>query len=438
MFDISASEIFELIDSNRTIVSSGSRETVSKLLKFTERGKVLNFQSGLDSSNWLIPENWEILDAKLIDLSSNKIILSIEDSILFIAPYSKSCDVILSKMELMDITLSDPNNPNDFKYQHRLAYDSARTLKETLISIPWKILQSLDENGKFQLVVKVKSEPGNMQIFQAATNNEEKDKVFLLSHYCHSGQLNDGLAGVYVMGRVFLEICKNPEKFNHNYVWLAFPETIGSSVYISNFPEILDQAYFSIFSEMPGAKSSIRITNSRRKSTYIDRLVKLVLESRLKEFSFVDFKQGWGNDEMVFDAPLVGIPSISIDRAPFNHYHLSSDTELNFSIDSAEEVVNLIYETLVLFERDYIPCPNYFVPPQLSRLGLYKDWSNSRSAYIQNMNLLDAATGQESAVDIAIRLGLEIDKVFEFYDTLIQNGLVTPLKVDPRYARRVG
>jgi aminopeptidase-like protein len=428
-------DLVDLVETHRTIVSSGSDLVVEKLLDYLPTGEVLSFASGLDDSNWIIPGEWKLLTATLSDLNEGTEILTEKDSVLFVAPYSKSCDLVLTKSELCNMAHTDPNNPGDFRYQHRLAYDPSKTMKEIGISIPWSILEGLQESSQFKLTINTSLAPGSMKIFRGSTSSEPKDKVFLLSHYCHSGQLNDGLAGVFVMGRVFRRLLENSSTLRREYVWLSFPETIGSSVYLHNRKSEIGQSFFSIFSEMPGAVSPIRITSSRRKHTYIDRLMQKTLQESNLPFNLVDFREGWGNDEMVFDSTNVGIPSISVDRAPFPQYHLSSDNSVNFDIENVEIIVDLITRSLLFFDRDFIPEAKFIVPPQLSRIGLYKDWSTNKVEYSVVMALLEAVGQGKSVVDIAISLNISIEKAFEFFESLSENNLILKTDLTPEYTR---
>jgi aminopeptidase-like protein len=216
---------------------------------------------------------------------------------------------------------------------------------------------------------------------------------------------------------------------------LSFPETIGSSVYLHSRKSEIGQSFFSIFSEMPGAVSSIRITSSRRKHTYIDRLIQKTLQEFNLPFNLVDFRGGWGNDEMVFDSTTVGIPSISVDRAPFPEYHLSSDNSVNFNVENVEIIVDLITRSLLFFDRDFIPAAKFIVPPQLSRIGLYKDWSTDKVEYSEVMALLDAVGQGKSVVDIAISLNISIEKAFEFFESLSENNLILKTDITPEYTR---
>lgn len=429
--------VLNLINECRTVVSDGSDKVIEYLSEYIPNSTIYEYPTGAHESNWQVPPSWNLKSAYLRELHSGKIIVSHSDSVMFVAPYSKSCNLKLDKAELLEITRFDFKRPDDYVYEHRLAYDPNRTLNEVIISIPFKVLEQLSNESEFELFVDTTVSPGKMKVFEAKIQGSSKSSVYLLSHFCHPGQLNDGLAGVYVMGRVYERILNEINHSKYTYHWLAFPETIGTSVYAHSQFKDVTSALFSIFSEMPGAKSPIRVTSSRRKSSYVDRIIAVVLQQENTPHSKVPFRGGWGNDEMVFDSPILGVPSISIDRAPFKHYHRSSDNLENFDVTKAEEIVNLIFSIIKLLEQDYIPSPNFIVPPQLSSLGLYADWKSNRADYDETMKLLDEINSGNSVIDIAIKNKIKIDRAFLFYERLYEKKLLCKNLIQPEYSREL-
>jgi aminopeptidase-like protein len=161
-----------------------------------------------------------------------------------------------------------------------------------------------------------------------------------------------------------------------------------------------------------------------------------VLTTSKIPFTAVAFREGWGNDEMVFDSPIVGIPSVSVDRAPFANYHLSSDDVSKFNLDKANQIIELVFRLLSLIERDYIPEPQFTVPPQLSRFGLYQDWTINREGYKSVMTLLDSLDGKTSVLDIALRNKIEVEFTFDFFEKLKLENLIVEHPLNAQYARR--
>jgi aminopeptidase-like protein len=425
-----------LISDNRTIVSDGSNEVVRVLQEFFDDGRILEFNSGDNDCHWYIPQEWNLKNATLSTYPAAETLFTSLDSSMFVAPYSASADLVLKKEDLQKVIYFSEANPGALRYQHRLAYNPNSSLKDVSISIPKTLFDTLPNNLLYRLSIEIEAKPGTMKIFELTIDGQGKETVLLLSHYCHTGQWNDGLAGVLVMSMVASNLRKIGKKLNNSYRLLSFPETIGSSVYLHHNKNLVDDALFSIFSEMPGAYSDIRVTNTRRRDSYIDRVTQYILESLDITNSLVDFRKGWGNDELVFDSVFAGIPSISIDRAPFEHYHLSTDTLGESSLRNLDEVVQIITEVCRLVEEDYIPVPNFLVTPQLSKLGLYKDWTFERDSYDLMCALLDQLTSGKSVFDISYELAIPFNDALTFYNVLNNHGLVQKKRITTEYTRR--
>jgi aminopeptidase-like protein len=431
-------DIYRILDlylENRTIVSNGSHKIVKLLSDFFPEASVERYPSGSHKCGWEIPPNWELVSASLYNLTTNELVLSHENSSLFIAPYSKSACLELSKNQLADITIMSESQGDAFYYQHRLAYDFMKRLKQVSISIPKNIFNELRSDHKFQLLIETKTVPGHLEIFNYSLTGVSKFRVYFLSHYCHTGQVNDGLAGVIVGARVMEYLQSLSPNLNYSYSFLSFPETIGSSIFVSEHEKDIEKGMFAIFHEMPGSNSSIRVTNSRRGSTYIDRITNFVLAEGKYDFTQVSFRNGWGNDEMVFDASTVGIPSVSIDRAPFDYYHTSNDNLENFNPDKSEEIVEVVIKIITLIEKDFIPVANFKAPPYLSKLGVYKDWTYNRIENEYIAKLLDILDQGKSVFDIAILTGVPFNFTSEFYSRLFDYGMIEKQVINPEYTR---
>ena len=63
------------------------------------------------------------------------------------------------------------------------------------------------------------------------------------------------------------------------------------------------------FCEMGASKSKFQLVYSRKGNTYIDRVFNYLIDKFSDNSARkVQFRKGWGNDELVFDSPGIGIP----------------------------------------------------------------------------------------------------------------------------------
>lgn len=422
------------IDLNRTIVSSDNLVMLQSLQK-TYLFDLESFPSGSEYETWLIPPAWNVRRAQLSD--GSEIIASYAESPLFVAPYSQSFAGWITRAELESHTLSNPQVPDAFSYEFRLAYDYQRRLREWRLSIPHNRLLELGD-GPFYVDIEIDSEPGEMHVGVASHPGQSGHWFTFLAHYCHVGQANDGLAGVIIMLETFKRLRERFRNPVHGYRVLLFPETIGSATYAAVHEDELDATLGAVFSEMGGAQSPLQLVMSRRGSTYIDRVFRYALRESGKTLGrIVPFRSGWGNDELVFDAPGLGVPALSLDRYPFEPYHTSEDDIESVDEGQLNEVVDILLSVVELLEIDFIPRPKSRVPIYLTRFGLYADWTTERQEYDMRAAVMDNMHAGLSVLDIALKNHLNFRDVHRYVRELRLLGLVASEPVTPAYARNV-
>lgn len=426
--------IDKLLLKNRTIVS---RDVSVCMDILRERYPLTLHQYPTDSEyqTWPIPPEWNVRKAVLSD--GKRVIASYDESPLFLAPYSLAFSGRVTRDELIEHTFSNPEKPDAFCYEFRLAYNYQRRLKEWRISLPYDRLQALSE-GPFHVDIDVETGPGNMLVAELAHTGRSGNWFMFLAHYCHVAQANDGLAGVAVMLEAMDRIMRSHPTPRHGYKALLMPETIGSSVYAATHECELDNTLGAVFSEMAGAEAPLQLVFSRRGDTYIDRVFLHVLRKQGKlPCRFVPFRKGWGNDELVFDAPGIGVPVVSMDRHPFAAYHTHHDNLSLVKLSRLEEVVEILTGVVDTLEQDYIPRPRNRVPVYLTRFDLYEDWTHQREKYDLNTLLLDSMWSGLSVLDIALRHDIEFDLVQSYLGKFAELDLIDSASVTPDYSRNI-
>jgi aminopeptidase-like protein len=418
---------------NRTIVSEDSTSFVLNLQK-EYNCTILEYDTGKEYATWLIPLEWNL--KKAILKKDGKTIASYDQSPLFIAPYSQSFSGVITKEELVKHTMVNPKSPDCFGYEFRLAYDFKRRLNEWRITLPQSLLESLS-HGDYYIDIDAETKPGSLKIAEYKIEGIQKECFAFLSHYCHPAQINDGIVGTVIMFEVINRIKEKYSQTKYSYLALAMPETIGSSVYITDNENSISDFIGTVFCEMGGANSPLQMVFSRRGNTYIDRIFEYLVDHYDKEgVRKVAFRKGWGNDELVFDSPGVGVPSVSIDRFPFEYYHTNLDNLNHFNEDKAEETIALLLDAVEILEEDYIPKAANKVPIYLTRFNLYSDWTHNRIQYDQNIILLDAIWEGISVFDISVKYNIEYNIVKLFYDKLISLKLIEKLPIDSFYTKQ--
>jgi len=378
--------IGSLLNKNRTWVSQDFTDCIAVLgqeIPLT----VHRFPSGNEYGTWNIPDEWNVIKAELTD--GMDVLASYADHPLFLAPFSCSFTGWVARDELLAHTRTVPRAPDTFSYEYSIASDFRRRSKEWIITLPQNLADKLDR-PEYYVDIQVETKPGHMLVGESTIKGRENYTFAILTHLCHPGQANDGLGGVAVgievMKRLTLEI---PEP-NYSYQLLVMPETIGSSVYLAANEDRIDSYLGSIFIEIPGIRSPLSLKNTRRGNTYLDKVLRHIAKKRGIEFTECGFREQWGNDELVFDSPGVGIPSASIQRFPFHWYHTSGDNMEETSESRLDEIVEILLATIRLIESDFIPVPRQRVPVYLTRYDLYSDAIFESSDHRLNAAVLDS------------------------------------------------
>jgi aminopeptidase-like protein len=428
--------VIELIESllhkNRTIVSAD----VNKCMNICREHYPIHlheYPTGSDYQSWIVPPEWNVKKAALY--MNGQLLASYEHSYLFLAPYSISFNGAITKAELLDHTFTNPQAPDAFCYEFRLAYNFQRRLKEWRISLPYNMLQSIPEEADLFVDIEVEIKDGSLKVGEYS-HGRSKTSFFFLSHYCHPAQANDGLAGVAVMLETIFRIQKKYPSPKHTYRALVMPETIGSSIYAANESSLIDSAIGAVFSEMGGADAGFQFVYSRRGDTYIDRVFLYTLK-KLEKYPerCMPFRKGWGNDELVFDSVGVNVPAVSLDRYPFAAYHTHYDNMELVVEKRLEETVDVFMAVVDILEWDYVPEPVNRVPVYLSRYELYADWTYHRDQYDINTILIDNLWSGLSVLDIALKFDIDVDFTRSYIDRFVDLGFVKPIPITPTYSR---
>jgi len=410
----------ELVPMNRTIVSDDmdkAADLLDRAMGFP--AKRYRYPSGTEYGSWIVPPSWNLLQAHLSD--GEKTIASHRDHVLFVAPYSMPFEGWVSRDDLLrDHVVTSKTADDVFFYQHRLAYDYQRQLKEWQISLPGRVVKELDRDRYF---VKIDADvrPGTLNVLEYTAPGEEAASVAILTHLCHSGQANDGLSGVLAGMELIQRFRSKPRRFT--YKLLILPETIGSAVHVVAQKLSPRDFLCAVFLETMGRGERLYLKHTRTADRPMDLAIKSIVRENpaLGTHAFYD---GYGNDELVFDFANVGIPAAGIQYYPFPEYHSSRDGADLMDWALWKRAVDLTEELFSRIERDRLIRLKHAGPPYLSRYRLYADAVTERQRFLRIAKLLTFCDGRHTLLQMCEASGISFEDAAAFFDALRKEGLL--------------
>jgi aminopeptidase-like protein len=384
----------------RSITGQGVRDTLKILNEVCEL-QIKEVSSGYKAFDWVIPQEWEISDAYIIDPNGVKIV-DFKKNNLHVVGYSIPIDIELSLEELKkhlyyieDLPDAIPYITSYYKenWGFCISYNQWKNLKNGIYKIK---INSRHFNGKLnygELIIKGKS-------------NKE---VLISTYICHPSMANNELSGPVVsiyLARWLKDI--NPY---YTYRFIYIPETIGSIVYLSkNLNDLKKNVICGFNLTCIGDNYNYSFLNTRYGDTLTDKLIENVFSKRLKVFNKYSYIER-GSDERQFCSPGIDLPIVTIMRSKFGEYkeyHTSLD-DLNFiSEEGLEGGYKIVKECISVLEENKKFITKFLCEPQLSKRNLYPDISTlkTRESVKTLMNIIAYSDGKNDLIDLSNLLNI--------------------------------
>ncbi len=377
--------IKELFPLQRMINGKGMDDAFKIIKRELPEVIIHEYPSGSQYGDWIIPEAWEVTEG-FIETTKGKLISSINHFQYFVVPYSKSVNGVFTKKELEPHVVTDLDRPDVFPFDTSLAYQFEPD--DWKIALPHNTWEDMREVN-YKVVIETKLFPNSMKVAEYFKKGEREETIVLSAHI--DELCNDDLSGVAVLVELAKWLRNHSTKYS--YKILILPELFGSIAYI--FENRLENIKCFIQLETMGAGYEWKVIS--------------------------DIREGYGNDERVFGFPTVGVPWMSIQRHPFEEYHSSLDTPDIIKEEYLEDSLAKIKDVVIRSEQDYIPKWKGYLPPWLSKRGLYD--SNMRDVpYFIN--------GKDKIYKIREKVDKPYHEVYDYIEKLRKEGLVDAIWED--------
>lgn len=405
---------------NRSLTGNGVRATLNILKEMCPSMTLHEVPSGTQVFDWIVPNEWNINEAYIVDPSGNKIV-DFKNHNLHVVGYSLPIDCELSLSELNEHLYSLPEQPDAIPYVTSyyskkwgfcLTHDQRNSLKE----------------GMYKVYIDSELKPGFLTYGELIIPGKSEKEVFLSTYICHPSMANNEISGpsVTIFLAKWLEILSNK---NFTYRIVFIPETIGAITYLSKNLEHLKNKVFAGFNvTCVGDDRAHSFLPSRAGNTISDQIGVHVLKWMDKNYKTYHWCDR-GSDERQYCAPKIDLPIASLMRSKYGEYpeyHTSLD---NFNVVTPSGLFGgytALQFALEILEKNCIPLVTVYCEPQLGKRGLYPTTSTKESNEQTRllMHVISYSDGKHSLLEIAEKCSVPIWDLYPIIQSLLEHGLI--------------
>jgi aminopeptidase-like protein len=414
-----AKELFPIC---RSISGPGVRETLARLQRQLPALSIHEVESGTQTFDWAVPDEWIIRDAYVADQSGSRII-DFRNNNLHLLGYSEPVDEWLELAELERHLYSKPDQPTAIPYvtsyyARRWGFCLAHEQRQALAP------------GLYRAVVDSELRPGVLNYGELILPGQTTQEVLLSTYICHPSMANNELSGPSVtaaLARWLMSLQRR--RFTYRIVFI--PETIGSIIYLSRHLDHLKRHVVAGFNiTCVGDDRCYSYLPSRAGDTLSDRAALHVLkhiEPNFKRYTWLDR----GSDERQYCAPGVDLPVATIMRSKYGEYpeyHTSLDDLSIVTESGLAGGFSALQQAIEAIENDAKLRMTVLCEPQLGKRGLYPTL-NSKESYDQVRVTMDAISycdGNCGLLEIADSIGAPMSTVIDALRPLLDEGLLEP------------
>jgi len=408
----------------RMIVSPGL-DRAFEIIKREIPGVIIHeYPTGSECEDWIVPLSWRVTEG-FIRNDSGTTIASIDENILFVAPYSEPIDGWFTKDEIKKHLTTRPDRPDAFALEHRNAYNYQ--LIDWGITLPLNRWQKLPES-RYHIKIEVERKFGTMKVAEYFLPGERPETICICAHI--DELCNDDLSGC-VTAIELMHYIESLTKRRYSYQMLLVPEMIGCIFFVHhNYDKIANTiGMFNL--ETIGVGDKWHLKKAFQGNTRIEQILRVAVTKTGHPFNEINFFEGYGNDERVFAWPAINLPGVSLQRFPFPQYHTSEDTPSIINSENFIQALEISENFVNILEKDYVP--NYInkLQPWLTKRNLYYDSiQNPNNFHKFNNTLLYNINGRNSVLDLSQIAQLDFFDVFDYLNKFLEQGLINKAEVN--------
>jgi len=406
----------------RSLTGEGVRQTLEILQRWAPL-EVHEVRSGTRVFDWTVPDEWNIRDAWIGDLSGRRIV-DFRRSNLHVVGYSEPVRRIVSRRELLEHIHTLPDHPDWIPY--RTAYYE-RTWG---FCATQRQVDALTE-PEYEVCIDAQLGPGSLSYGELLLPGTTDEEILVSTHVCHPSLCNDNLSGIAVATLLAAELQGRPRRRGLRFLWI--PGTIGSLTWLARNAGRVGRIRGGLTLNCLGDASPFTYKRSFSGDSEMDRAAAFALRQSEQWHQLVDFAP-WGYDERQFESPgfRLGVGALSrATHGDFPEYHTSADNLSFVSGERLAESLGIVRDILHVFDRNgtYLNLSPHG-EPQLGRRGIYRSiggGGDPRTLELAMLWILSLSDGEHDLIDVAERADLDFEAVVHAAEVLQGQNLLEEL-----------
>jgi aminopeptidase-like protein len=403
----------------RSITGDGVRQTLDRVAAELPL-EISEVPTGTEVFDWTVPKEWNIREAWIRGPDGQKVV-DFVDHTLHVVNYSAPVHEHLTLEELLPRLHSLPDRPGWIPYRTSY-YDETWGF-----CLPHTQLEALP-GGTYEVYIDSDLEPGSLTYAECVIAGESAEEVLLSAHTCHPSLANDNLSGIALLVRLGQALASIETRYTYRLIFA--PGTIGSITWLARNQERASNIRHGLVVSCVGDSGGPTYKRSRRGDAAIDRAVARVFAESAPSGDIQDFSP-YGYDERQYCSPGFNLPVGLFERSKygeFPEYHTSADNLDFISAAELEKSYALVARIIEILETDWFPVSAApFCEPQLGRRGLYQAMGGDNERVERQMAMLwvlNLADGEHSLHDIAERSGMDVARISEVAELLLEHNLL--------------
>jgi len=398
-------EVEQLMQIDRSITGDGVRNSL-EILRAKTPFEIHEIPSGTQVFDWVVPQEWVIRDAILID-EGGKVWADYKKDFLHVVSYSEPIDKEMTYEEL---------EPHLHTAQIGIAvpYRTSYYERNWGISITKNAKKTMNPNLRYHVKIDSEFKDGSLT-YGERTIEGDGDEYIISTYCCHPNLINDNTAGMVM----WADLLSQMGKTKHTYRFVIAPETIGMISYLATHDVSRVKGALIISHTIGQTGDGVQFKRSFLGDSYMDRVARLAIGNETP-FSVV------GSDERQLSSPSFRIPTILVNRGGLfqSGYHTSMDRD--FNIGAYKQTLNAIKEIVASIEGDrVIESLNPHGEPMLGKRNLYPNLGGDNQGNLDTKSLLSIMFYSGSTLlDVSEKTGIPMSKLAGAADILQREGLI--------------